>query len=95
MWLMLQQDEPDDYVISTGETHTVREFLNLVFEYAELDVEKYVKQEQRLFRPHEVPILLGDSTKARSKLGWNPKVGFEDLARLMYDADFKKEKESR
>ena len=87
MWLMLQQKEPDDYVIATGETHSVREFLNFVFVHAGLDVEKHVKIDKRLFRPHEVPLLLGDSTKARKKLKWEPNITFSDLAKMMYEAD--------
>jgi len=89
MWLMLQQDEPDDYVIATGETHTVKEFLDEVFEYAGLDVGKYVEIDERLFRPHEVPLLLGDASKAKEKLGWEPRVKFRQLARMMYDEDLK------
>lgn len=89
MWLMLQQENPDDYVIATGETHTVKEFLDEVFDYAGLDVDKYVDIDPRLFRPHEVPLLLGDPTKAKEKLGWEPKVKFKELARLMYDEDLK------
>ena len=87
MWLMLQQKEPDDYVIATGETHSVREFLNFVFEHAGLDVEKHVQIDKRLFRPHEVPLLLGDPTKAKEKLGWEPDITFSDLAKMMYEAD--------
>ena len=87
MWLMLQQDEPDDYVIATGETHTVREFLQEVFDHAGLDVEKYVEIDERLFRPHEVPLLLGDASKAKEKLNWEPKTKFKELARLMYNQD--------
>ena len=89
MWLMLQQETPDDYVIATGETHTVKEFLHEVFDYAGLDVEKHVKIDSRLFRPHEVPLLLGDPSKAKEKLGWEPKVKFKELARMMYDEDLK------
>ena len=89
MWLMLQQDEPDDYVIATGETYTVEEFLHEVFEYAGLDVNKYVEIDERLFRPHEVPLLLGDPSKAKNKLGWEPRVKFKELARMMYDGDLK------
>lgn len=87
MWLMLQQDSPDDYVIATGETHTVKQFLYEVFEAAELDVDKYVEIDPRLFRPHEVPLLLGDPTKAKQKLGWEPKITFKKLAKMMYEAD--------
>ena len=88
MWLMLQQNEPDDYVIATGKTHTVREFLNVVFKHAGLNVEDHVKFDKRLLRPHEVPVLLGDPSKARLNLRWQPKVDFESLAKMMYDADF-------
>jgi GDPmannose 4,6-dehydratase len=87
MWLMLQQDEPDDYVIATGETHTVREFLQEVFDHADLSIEEHVEIDERLFRPHEVPLLLGDPSKAQKKLGWQPKVKFKELARMMYDED--------
>jgi len=89
MWLMTQQETPGDYVVATGETHTVKEFLQVVFDYAGLDVDKYVKIDERLFRPHEVPLLLGDPTKARDKLGWEPKINFEALAKMMYDEDLK------
>jgi len=87
MWLMLQQEEPDDYVIATGKTYSVREFLNFVFQYADLDIDKYVKIDRRLFRPHEVPLLLGDPTKAKEKLGWEPDITFRDLAKMMYESD--------
>lgn len=87
MWLMLQQDEPDDYVVSTGETHSVREFCELAFSHVGLDWEKYVVQDQRFFRPAEVDLLVGNSAKARSKLGWTPRTSFADLVRLMVDAD--------
>jgi len=87
MWKMLQQPTPDDYVIATGSTRTVREFLNEVFDIAGLDVEKHVEIDSRLFRPHEVPLLLGDTTKAKEKLGWEPKVQFAELARMMFEAD--------
>jgi len=89
MWLMLQQDTPDDYVISTGETHTVKEFLQKVFDYAELDVEKHVEIDPRLFRPHEVPLLLGDSSKAKNILKWEPRVKFNELCEMMYNEDLK------
>jgi GDPmannose 4,6-dehydratase len=88
MWLMLQQPKGDDFVISTGETHTVSEFLQVVFEHAGLDVNKHVKIDSRLYRPHEVPILLGDSSKAERILGWKPKTTFRGLAEMMYDADY-------
>lgn len=89
MWLMLQQDEPDDYVIATGETHSVKEFLEKTFEIAGLSVEKYVDIDERLFRPHEVPLLLGDASKARWKLGWEPKTSFDELVRMMFESDLK------
>jgi GDPmannose 4,6-dehydratase len=88
MWLMLQQPKGDDYVVATGETHTVSEFLQVVFDYAGLDVNKHVKIDSRLYRPHEVPILLGDSSKAERILGWKPKTTFRGLAEMMYDADY-------
>lgn len=91
MWLMLQQDEPDDFVLSTGETHTVREFLDETFKLANLDVEKYLKIDERLFRPQEVPILLGDSSKAMAKFGWKPKTKFLDLIKKMYFYDLKQQ----
>ena len=87
MWLMLQQDEPDDYVIATGETHSVREFLQLAFDHVGLDWEKYVVIDEKFFRPAEVDLLVGDATKAREKLGWVPKTSFENLVQLMVDAD--------
>jgi GDPmannose 4,6-dehydratase len=89
MWMMLQQDEPEDYVISTGETHSVREFLEKVFGYLELNWEEYVKIDQRYYRPAEVDILLGDCTKAREKLGWTPEVDFDGLVKMMVDSDMK------
>lgn len=94
MWLMLQQNNPDDYVISTGETHTVREFLDEVFQIAELDVDKFLVIDERLKRPHEVPWLEGDCTKAKEKLGWSPRTTFKDLARLMYEHDLENVKKS-
>ncbi len=87
MWLMLQQEKPDDYVIATGETHSVRELLQEAFSYAGLDWQKYVHVDKRYFRPTEVDYLLGDSFKARKKLGWKPKVRFKQLVRMMVDAD--------
>jgi len=87
MWLMLQQDEPDDYVIATGETHSVREFLDEAFGYLDLDWKRFVEIDLRYFRPAEVDMLVGDSSKARRKLGWEPKITFKELARMMVDAD--------
>jgi GDPmannose 4,6-dehydratase len=86
-WRMLQADEPDDYVLATGETHSVREFLDAAFEYAELDWNDYVTIDERYFRPSEVDLLLGDATKAKEKLGWEPKVRFPELVRMMVDHD--------
>jgi GDPmannose 4,6-dehydratase len=91
MWLMLQQEEPDDYVVSTGETHTVREFLDVAFGRVGLDWKDFVIVDKKYFRPAEVDILLGDSTKCREKLGWAPKIGFRELAELMVDADMEAE----
>ena len=88
MWKMLQQYNPDDYVISTGETHTVKEFLECVFSHAGLNPDKFVEIDERLFRPQEVPYLLGDSTKANKVLKWEPKVKFEQLCELMFRADY-------
>jgi GDPmannose 4,6-dehydratase len=87
MWLMLQQKRPDDYVIATGETHSVREFLEEAFSYVGLKWKKYVKVDPKYFRPAEVDILLGDPAKARKVLRWKPKVSFRELVRLMVDAD--------
>ncbi len=87
MWLMLQQDKPDDYVIATGENHSVKEFLDEVFGYLELDWRQYVEIDPRYFRPTEVDVLLGDASKARKVLNWQPKVKFKQLARMMTDAD--------
>ncbi len=93
MWLMVQQPEPDDYVIATGETHTIREFLDVAFRCAEIeDWEPYVRQDPRFMRPAEVDLLMGDPTKAREKLGWTPKVNFEKLVQLMYDNDLEEER---
>ncbi|MCA9394962.1 MAG: GDP-mannose 4,6-dehydratase [Candidatus Omnitrophica bacterium] len=87
MWLMLQQDKPDDFVIATGETHSVKDFLTEAFTYAELDWKKYVEVDPRYFRPTEVETLIGDAAKARRKLKWKPRVGFKELVRMMVDAD--------
>jgi GDPmannose 4,6-dehydratase len=87
MWLMLQQEEPDDYVIATGETHSVREFLDEAFSYAGLDWRKHLEIDNRYYRPAEVDLLIGDASKAKRKLGWAAKTKFKDLVRLMVDAD--------
>lgn len=89
MWMMLQQDEPDDYVIATNETHSIKEFLDLAFGYVNLNWEDYVVFDERYLRPAEVDLLIGDSTKAREKLGWEPSVTFEELVHLMVEADLK------
>ncbi len=87
MWLMMQQDQPDDYVIATGETHSVQEWLDCVFYVASLPQPGNVEIDQRLFRPHEVPLLLGDPSKALKELGWKPTIRFNELAKMMYNAD--------
>jgi GDPmannose 4,6-dehydratase len=86
-WRMLQADEPDDYVLATGETHSVREFLDEAFGYAGLDWHEYVAIDERYFRPAEVDLLLGDASKAKQKLGWEPAVRFDELVRMMVDHD--------
>jgi GDPmannose 4,6-dehydratase len=86
-WQMLQAAEPDDYILATGETHSVREFLDEAFGYVDLDWHDYVKIDERYFRPAEVDMLLGDASKAREKLGWEPSVRFPELVRLMVDHD--------
>jgi len=92
MYLMLQQDKPDDYVVATGQTHTVREFAELAFKHAGLNWKDYVKTDETLFRPAEVHELKGDCTKARKVLKWKPKVDFEGLVKMMVDADLKRAK---
>lgn len=87
MWMMLQQDQPDDYVISTNETHTVKEFVELAFGHADLDWKKYVKNDERFHRPAEVDLLIGDYAKAKKKLGWEPKTSFKELVKMMVDSD--------
>ena len=87
MWLMLQQDAPDDYVVATGETHSVQEFVEEAFGYLDLDWKEYVLQDPRYYRPAEVDLLVGDPAKAGQKLGWEPSVDFRQLVRLMVDAD--------
>src|SRR5687768_5671867 len=89
MWLMLQQEQPDDYVIATGETHSVREFLEVAFGHLGLDWSKYVDIDPRYYRPAEVDLLIGDYSKAKKKLGWEPKTKFTDLVKLMVEADTK------
>jgi GDPmannose 4,6-dehydratase len=87
MWLMLQQDQPDDYVIATGEVHSVRELVRVAFEHVGLDPEKHIRIDPRFLRPTEVEHLIGDASKAREKLGWRPRTSFDEMIRLMVDAD--------
>jgi GDPmannose 4,6-dehydratase len=89
MWLMLQQEKPDDYIIATNETHTVQEFLDETFAYLGLDSKEYVGFDEKYERPAEVDLLIGDASKAKEKFGWEPKVTFKELARIMVDADMK------
>ena len=89
MWLMLQQDDPDDYVVATGETHSIRDFLDIAFGYVNLDWQSYVEFDQRYLRPTEVDLLIGDPAKAKAKLGWEPSVTFEHLVQLMVEADLR------
>jgi GDPmannose 4,6-dehydratase len=89
MWLMLQQDQPEDFVIATGETHTVRRCVEIAFDHVGLDWERYVVQDDRFLRPAEVDLLVGDSAKAKRQLGWEPRTSFEELIRLMTEADLK------
>jgi len=90
MWMMLQQDNPEDFVVATGEAHAVRDFCQLAFDRVGLNWEEYVVSDEKYFRPAEVHQLLGDSSKARQKLGWKPKVTFESLVQMMVDADLKR-----
>ena len=87
MWLMTRAEEPDDFVIATGETHSVREFAEAAFDHVDLDWERYIEVDPRYFRPSEVDVLLGDATKARARLGWEPRVKFDELVKIMVDAD--------
>ncbi|HEX72734.1 MAG TPA: GDP-mannose 4,6-dehydratase [Candidatus Hydrogenedentes bacterium] len=89
MWLMLQQDRPDDYVLATGETHTIREFLEEAFSYLDMNYQDYVEIDPRYYRPAEVDLLIGDASKAKKQLGWTPKTSFRELVRIMIDADLK------
>jgi len=90
MWLMLQQDRPDDYVIATGQTHSVKEFIELAFSYAGLDWKKYVKVDETFYRPAEVHLLIGDYSKAKKKLGWKPTVSFKELVKMMVKTDLER-----
>jgi GDPmannose 4,6-dehydratase len=87
MWMMLQEDEPDDYVIATGEAHSVRELVEVAFDHVDLDPSRYVKTDPAYFRPADVDHLIGDAAKARDKLGWKPRTSFDELVRLMVDSD--------
>jgi len=95
MWLMLQQNKPDDYVLATGRTHSVRDFIRSAFDYAGLDWKKYVKIDKQFYRPAEVHLLIGDYSKAKKKLGWRPKVRFEGLVKMMVDADLERLRNAR
>lgn len=95
MWLMMQQDKPDDYVVATGETHSVRELCQEAFNHVGLDWEKYVKYDARYERPAEVDLLIGDAGKARKQLNWEPKVRFKELIKIMVDADLKIAKQDK
>jgi GDPmannose 4,6-dehydratase len=87
MWLMLQQEDPEDFVIATGEVRSIREFCQVAFGYVDLDWEEYVVVDEKFFRPAEVNLLLGDSSKAKEKLGWEPEVSFEEVVKMMVDSD--------
>ena len=93
MWMMLQAKTPDDYVIATGETHTVKEMLELAFDRLQLDWKQHVKIDQKYYRPTEVDLLIGDASKAKKELGWQPKMRFQELIAMMVDADLAAEKE--
>jgi len=95
MWLMLQKKSPDDYVIATGKTHSVKEFVRLAFDYAGLNYKRYVVKDNRFYRPAEVNLLRGDYKKAKRKLGWKPSVTFEELVKMMVDADIDRLKNAR
>jgi GDPmannose 4,6-dehydratase len=95
MWQMLQQERPDDYVIATGETHSVREFVEEVFGLLDLDWRKHVEVDPRYFRPAEVDLLLGDPSKAANEMGWKPAVGFKELAKMMVESDWRLAREER
>ncbi len=94
MWLMLQHNQPDDYVVATGSTHTVREFCECAFSYLELNFHDYVREDASAYRPSEPAILVGDASKAKSQLSWNPKISFDELVKMMVDADIQRLKQS-
>jgi GDPmannose 4,6-dehydratase len=87
MWLMLQQDHPDNYVIGTGETHSVREFCEIAFSHVDLDYKKFVVQDEKFYRPAEVDLLISDPSKARLALKWKPSISFKELVTMMVDSD--------
>ena len=87
MWMMLQHDSPDDWVLATGETHTVKDFLEKAFAYVNLNWEDYVTTSEEYYRPNEVNYLLGDPSKAKKELNWNPEVSFEELVKMMIESD--------
>jgi GDPmannose 4,6-dehydratase len=91
MWLMLQQDQPDDYVVGTGEAHTVREFVEAAFSYAKLNWQEHVEVDPRYLRPTDVPVICADARKAKEQLGWEPRIKFAELVRIMVDADMEAE----
>jgi GDPmannose 4,6-dehydratase len=96
MWMMLQRDEPRDYVVATGETHSVEELVQLAFRAAEIDDwQRYVRSDERFFRPAEVDLLVGDASRARDELGWAPTVGFEELVTMMVESDLVAEEDTR
>jgi GDPmannose 4,6-dehydratase len=95
MWLMLQQEKPEDFVIATGETYSVRQFLEKVFNYLKLNWQRYVKIDRRYFRPTEVEMLQGDATKAKEKLSWRPRVRIDELVQRMVDHDFELARQER
>jgi GDPmannose 4,6-dehydratase len=95
MWLMLQQGQPDDYVVATGETHSIREFLDVAFGHVGLDWNRHVEIDPRYYRPAEVDLLIGDASKARRQLGWEPRTRFVDLVKLMVDSDVQRLKDHR
>jgi GDPmannose 4,6-dehydratase len=95
MWLMLQQDEPDDYVIATGETHSVKEFTEMAFSHVGLDYQDYLQVDEIFYRPAEVHLLMGDYNKGKKILGWEPKISFGELVKMMVDADLEGLKHNR
>ena len=95
MWMMMQHDKPDDWVLATGETHTVQEFVELAFKEVNLDFGEYVETSEKYLRPNEVNFLLGDSSKAQKELGWKPKTSFEDLVKMMVENDLRLAKQEK